>query len=233
MVSTSSPGFQIETVLCNLQRLARVARDGDLFCDRSRTRQPACGAPLSMLRSMRPRVIHRRLVDHVAVALERLVNRARAGTAVAVVQVADRAIERERFLDFAPVSSSCAIIVRAAPATAAPAASTSAEAIADRRRAILDGCRHARRRRGESVRRFIARILRRRASGAPARKPTRRPARRSACRSAGSRASPASRRGSGSASRSPARACIAAANLNEWLGTTRSSWSAVVTSVAG
>ena len=33
---------------------------------------------------------------------------------------------------------------------------------------------------------------------------------------------------------SPAWACyIAAANLNEWAGTTRSSWSAVVTSVAG
>src|SRR5262249_44893527 len=44
-----------------------------------------------------------RLVRLVEIPLERLVDDARAGAAAAVVQIDDRAIERERLLDVAPV----------------------------------------------------------------------------------------------------------------------------------
>ena len=48
-------------------------------------------------------MVHRRLVREIEVALERFVDDARAGAAVAVVQVDDRAVEREGLLDLAPV----------------------------------------------------------------------------------------------------------------------------------
>jgi hypothetical protein len=54
-----------------------------------------------------PHVVHGRLVRDVEVALQRLVDDARAGAHAAVVQVDDRAVEREGLLDLAPEVSSC------------------------------------------------------------------------------------------------------------------------------
>ena len=51
-----------------------------------------------------PHVVDRRLVRAVEIALQRLVHDARARAGVAVVQVDDGAIERERLLDVAPVA---------------------------------------------------------------------------------------------------------------------------------
>ncbi len=52
-----------------------------------------------------PHVVDRRLVGDVEVALQRFVDDARARAGVAVVQVDDRAVEREGLLDVAPVAS--------------------------------------------------------------------------------------------------------------------------------
>jgi hypothetical protein len=48
-------------------------------------------------------VVHGRFVGQIQIALERLVDDARAGTAAPVIEVDDGAIEREALLDLAPV----------------------------------------------------------------------------------------------------------------------------------
>ena len=70
-----------------------------------------------------PHVVDGRLVGDVEVALERLVDDTRAGADVAVVEVDDGAVERERLLDLAPVVSSAASSagVRSAAAAVADA----------------------------------------------------------------------------------------------------------------
>ena len=94
--------LEVEADLRDLQRLAGVARDGDLFRVGAEFRgQPPPGGfdvPLDQ-----PAVIHRRLVGRVQIPFVRLVDDGGAGTGVAVIEVDERAIERERELDLAPV----------------------------------------------------------------------------------------------------------------------------------
>src|SRR5207247_307152 len=51
-----------------------------------------------------PHVVDGRLIGDVQIALQRLVDDARAGAGIAVVEVDERAVERERLLDFAPIA---------------------------------------------------------------------------------------------------------------------------------
>ena len=108
-------GLEVEAVLRDLQRLARVARDRHFLGVAAELRgQPAADhfdVPLDQ-----PAVIHRRLVRVVEIALVRLVHDRRARAAVAVVQVDQRAVQRERVLDVTPVAFVGGHVVRRAVA---------------------------------------------------------------------------------------------------------------------
>ena len=103
VVTTSSPGFERDAELGDLQRLAGVARDRELLGIAAELGREAPPHALDVGLEDLPHVVHGRLVRDVEVALERLVHDARARTAAAVVQVDDRAVEREGLLDLAPV----------------------------------------------------------------------------------------------------------------------------------
>ena len=97
-------GLERDAELRDLERLARVARDGELLGIASELgRQPPAHALDVGLEDL-PHVVHGRLVRDVEVALERLVHDARARTAAAVVQIDDRPVEGEGLLDLAPVA---------------------------------------------------------------------------------------------------------------------------------
>ena len=97
------PGLEIDPELRDLQRLARVARDRHLLGTAAELRREPAAHRLDVRLEDLPHVVHGRLVGDVEIALEGLVDDARAGAAAAVVQVDDRAIERESLLDVAPV----------------------------------------------------------------------------------------------------------------------------------
>ena len=123
-MTTSSPGFELDAELRDLQRFARVARDGELVGAAAELRGEAAAHRLDVRLEDLPHVVHGRLVRQVQVPLERLVHDARAGAAAAVVQIDDGAVEREGLLDLAPVGFVC----RPASAAARPAARGAAAA---------------------------------------------------------------------------------------------------------
>ena len=94
--------LHVDAVLRDLHRLAGVARQRQL-----RRIAAELGGQAAPHRADVPAdpvvVLHRQHVGHVHVALDRLVDDARARTAVAVIQIGQRPVERERFLDLAPV----------------------------------------------------------------------------------------------------------------------------------
>ena len=108
--------LQVDAELRDLQRLAGVARDRELLGVAAELRREAAAHGLDVRLEDLPHVVHGRLVREVEVALERLVHDARARAAAAVVQVDDRAVERERLLDLAPVGLVCRKLRRLASA---------------------------------------------------------------------------------------------------------------------
>jgi hypothetical protein len=96
-------GFQRDAELRNLERLARVPGDGHLFGIAPELRREPAPHGLDVRLQDLPHVIHGRLVGQIEVALQGVVNHARARAAAAVVQIDDRAVQRERLLDLAPV----------------------------------------------------------------------------------------------------------------------------------
>ena len=117
-MTTSSPGLEVEAVLRDLQRLARVARDRQLLGVAAELRRQPASRRLDVPLDQ-PAVIDRHLIREIQVALVRLVDDGRAGTVVAVVQVDQRAIEHERGLDVAPVELVLRDLVRRAVAQGA------------------------------------------------------------------------------------------------------------------
>src|SRR5437762_2003220 len=95
---------EIEAELRDLQRLARVARDGELFGVAPDLCRELAPHGLDVRLEQVPHVMDRRLVRDVEIALQCFVDDARAGARVAVVQVDDRAVEREGLLNLAPVA---------------------------------------------------------------------------------------------------------------------------------
>ena len=95
--------LEVDAELRDLQRLARVARDGELFGIAAELRREPAAHALDVRLEDLPHVVHGRLVRDVEIALQRLVDDARARAAAAVVEIDDRAVERERLLDLAPV----------------------------------------------------------------------------------------------------------------------------------
>ena len=95
--------LQIEAELRDLQCLARIARDGELLGVASGFGREVAAHRLHVRLEHVPHVMNGRLVRHVEVSLQRLVHDARARTGVAIVEIDDRAVERERLLNVAPV----------------------------------------------------------------------------------------------------------------------------------
>ena len=94
--------FHVDPILGDLHGLAGVACQREL---RDVTAElgghpPAHGADVATDHAV---VLHGQHVRHVHVALHRFVHHARTRTRVAVVQIGQRAIEREGFLNFSPV----------------------------------------------------------------------------------------------------------------------------------
>ncbi len=109
-------GFQVDSELGDLERLAGVARDRELFGVAPERRREASPHRLDVRLEDLPHVVHGRLVRQVQVPLERFVHHARARTAAAVVQIDDGAIEREGLLNLAPVGLVCRKLRRLASA---------------------------------------------------------------------------------------------------------------------
>ena len=121
-------GLEVDSELRDLQRFAGVAGDGELVGLAAELRRQAAPHRLDVGLEDLPHVVHGRLVREVEVALERLVDDARAGAAAAVVQVDDGAVEREGLLDFAPVGFVGGKVRRIAAGGRGPAAATRASA---------------------------------------------------------------------------------------------------------
>jgi hypothetical protein len=96
-------GLEVEAVLRDLQRLARIAGDRHLFRIAAELGGEAPPHHLDVPLDQAA-VVDRRLVRVIEVALVGLVHHGRARAAVAVVQVDQRPIERERVLDVAPIA---------------------------------------------------------------------------------------------------------------------------------
>ena len=96
-------GLEVEAELRDLERFTRVAGDGELFGIAAELERQLTAHALDVRLEDLPHVVDRRLVRDVEIALQRLVNDARARAAAAVVEIDDRAIEREGLLDLAPV----------------------------------------------------------------------------------------------------------------------------------
>ena len=99
---TSSPGGEVEAVLKDLQRLARVARDRHLL--RIAAELPRQLAPDRLAVAVdQPRVVHRRQILHVEIALHRVEHDGRLRAVMPGVEIDHRAIDGERLLNLAPV----------------------------------------------------------------------------------------------------------------------------------
>jgi hypothetical protein len=84
--------LQVQAELGNLERLAGVARDGEFLGIAAELGRQTLPHRFDGRLEDLPHVIDGRLVRDVQVALQRLVDHARAGTHAAVVQVDDRAM---------------------------------------------------------------------------------------------------------------------------------------------
>ena len=82
-------GLQVEAELRDLQRLAGVARDGELLRVAAEFGRELAAHRLDVRLEHVPHVVDRRLVRDVEIALNRLVHDARARAGVAVVQIDD------------------------------------------------------------------------------------------------------------------------------------------------
>ena len=94
--------LEVDAVLKNLQRLARVARNRELLG----VAAELGGEPPANRFEVpvdQPGIVDRRHVLHVEVALDGVGDHARMRTVIPGIEIDDRAIERERLLDLAPV----------------------------------------------------------------------------------------------------------------------------------
>ena len=96
-------GAEIDAELRDLQGLAGVAGDGELLGVAAEFRRELAPDALDVRLEHLPHVVDGRLVREIEIALEGLVDDARARAAAAVVEIDDGAIEGERRLDFPPV----------------------------------------------------------------------------------------------------------------------------------
>ena len=104
-------GLEVDAVLRDLQRLARVARDGNLLGVAAELGGEPAARGFAVLFEL-PAEVDGRLVRKVEIAFERLVHDARARAAVAVIEVDERAIQRERLLNLAPVELILCHVIR-------------------------------------------------------------------------------------------------------------------------
>src|SRR2546425_1968188 len=95
---------QIDAELCDLKAFARVTRDGELLGVAAGLGREVAPHGFDVRLEQVPHVVNGRLVRHVEIPLERLVNHTRARTGVAVVEIDDRAIQRESLLNLTPVA---------------------------------------------------------------------------------------------------------------------------------
>jgi hypothetical protein len=95
-------GLEVDAVLRDLEGFARIPRERELLLVAAELGREPPARRLLVLFELAA-MVHRRLVAEIEVALQRVVNDGGAGTAVAVVQIDQRAIEREGGLDVAPV----------------------------------------------------------------------------------------------------------------------------------
>ena len=94
--------LQVDPQLRDLQRLAGIPRDGQLLRVAAEFSGQAPSDRLEIRLEHLPHVVDGRLVRDVEVPLERLVDDTRARAHAAVVEIDDRAIERESLADVAP-----------------------------------------------------------------------------------------------------------------------------------
>ena len=111
-------GLEVDAVLRDLQRLAGVARDRHLVGIAAELIGQAAADDFDVPLDQ-PAVIDRCLIRIIEIPLVGLVHHGRARAAVAVVEIDQRSIERERVLDVAPVAFVGGHVIRRAVAEGA------------------------------------------------------------------------------------------------------------------